>query len=77
VTKTPLTKFVYNNNVHSTTNISFFFVMYSFYFNILSSVRDDRLKSEVLIIRKKVKKFENEGKKLKKRWRYTVEFQKK
>jgi hypothetical protein len=65
VTKTLLTKFVYNNNVHSTINISFFFAIYGFYFNILSSVKDDRLKNEVPITRKKIKKFENEGKKLK------------
>jgi hypothetical protein len=67
VTKTPLIKFVYNNSVHSTINISLFFAIYSFYFNVLSSVKGDRLKSEVLIIRKRVKEFENEGKKLKKR----------
>jgi hypothetical protein len=77
VTKAPLTKFVYNNNVHSTTNISSFFVIYSFYFNVLSSVKDNRLKGEVLITRKKIKEFENENKELKERWRHTVEFQKK
>jgi hypothetical protein len=65
VTKAPLTKFVYNNNVYNIINISFFFAMYNFYFNILSSVKDDRLKNEVLIIRKKVKEFENENKKIK------------
>jgi hypothetical protein len=74
VTKTPLTEFIYNNNVHSTINISSFFAIYGFYFNVLSSVRDDRSKSEVLIARKKAEKFENEDKKLKERWRYTVEF---
>jgi hypothetical protein len=67
VTKAPLIKFVYNNSVHSTINISSFFVIYSFYFNIFSSVKDDRLKSEVFITRKKTEKFENESKKLKKR----------
>jgi hypothetical protein len=41
--------------------------MYSFYFNIFSLVRDDRLKGEVFIARKKTEKFENEGKKLKER----------
>jgi hypothetical protein len=67
VTKTPLIKFVYNNSVHSTTNISSFFAIYGFYLNIPSLVRDDRLKGEVLITRKKTEEFENEGKKLKKR----------
>jgi hypothetical protein len=67
VTKTLLTKFVYNNSVHSTINISSFFVIYGFYLNVLSSTKDDRLKSEVLIIRKKIKEFESEIKKLKKR----------
>jgi hypothetical protein len=67
VIKAPLIKFVYNNNVHSTINISFFFAIYNFYFNVLSSVKDDRLKDEVLITRKKIKEFENENKKLKER----------
>jgi hypothetical protein len=62
-----LTEFVYNNNVHSTINMNPFFAIYGFYFNVLSSVKDDRLKSEVLITRKKIEKFENENKKLKKR----------
>jgi hypothetical protein len=47
--------------------MSSFFVIYNFYFNVFSSVRDDRLKNEVLITRKKIKEFENEDKKLKKR----------
>jgi hypothetical protein len=59
VTKALLTEFVYNNNVHSTINMSFFFVMYDFYLNILSSVKDNRLKSEVPVTRKKAEKFEN------------------
>jgi hypothetical protein len=67
VTKTLLIKFVYNNSVHSTINISFFFVIYGFYLNVPSSVKDDRSKSEVLITRKKTEKFKNEGKELKKR----------
>jgi hypothetical protein len=67
VTKTSLTEFVYNNNVHSTINISSFFAIYDFYFNVFSSVKDDRLKSEVLTTRKKAEEFENEDKKLKER----------
>jgi hypothetical protein len=67
VTKTPLTEFAYNNNVHSTINMSSFFVIYDFYLNILSSVKDNRPKNEVLITRKKIKEFENESKKLKER----------
>jgi hypothetical protein len=67
VTKTPLIKFIYNNSVHSTINISSFFVIYNFYFNVSSLVRDDRLKSEVFITRKKTEEFENEDKRLKKR----------
>jgi hypothetical protein len=67
MTKTPLIKFVYNNNVHSTINMSSFFVIYGFYLNVLSLIKNDRLKGEVLITRKKIKKFENEGKELKKR----------
>jgi hypothetical protein len=67
MTKTSLTKFVYNNSVHNTINISSFFAMYGFYFNVLSLVRDNRLKSEVLTARKKTEKFENESKKLKER----------
>jgi hypothetical protein len=67
VTKTPLIKFVYNNSVHSTINISSFFAIYGFYFNVLSSVKDNRLKSEVLITRKKTEKFKNEDKELKER----------
>jgi hypothetical protein len=53
VIKIFLIKFVYNNSVHGTINISFFFAIYSFYFNVSSLVKDDRLKSEVFIIRKK------------------------
>jgi hypothetical protein len=47
--------------------MSFFFVMYGFYFNVLSSIKDDRSESEVLITRKKTEEFENESKKLKER----------
>jgi hypothetical protein len=53
MTKKPLIKFVYNNSVHGTINISSFFAIYNFYFNVLSSVKDDRLKSEVFIIKKR------------------------
>jgi hypothetical protein len=67
VIKTFLIKFVYNNNVYSTNNISSFFAIYNFYFNVFSSVKDDRLKNEVLITKKKIKKFENEDKKLEER----------
>jgi hypothetical protein len=67
VKKTPLTKFVYNNSVHSTINISSFFVIYDFYLNVPSLVKDDRLKSEVPAARKKIKEFENEGKELEER----------
>jgi hypothetical protein len=74
VTKVSLTEFIYNNNVHSTTDISFFFIIYGFYLNVPSLVRDDRLKSEVPAARKKTEEFESEGKKLEERWRYTVEF---
>jgi hypothetical protein len=66
VTKALLIKFVYNNSVHSTININSFFVIYSFYFNVFSSIKDDRLKSEVSVTRKKIKEFKNEGKELKK-----------
>jgi hypothetical protein len=72
-----LIKFVYNNNVHSTTGISPFFAIYGFYFNISSSIKDDRLKREIPIARKKAEEFEHENKKLAKRWRHAVEFQKK
>jgi hypothetical protein len=47
--------------------MSFFFAMYDFYLNVSSSVKDNRLKSEVLTARKKAEEFENEDKKLKKR----------
>jgi hypothetical protein len=67
VTKVPLIKFIYNNSVHSTINISPFLAIYDFYFNVPSSVRDNRLKGEVFTAKKKTKEFENEGKKLKKR----------
>jgi hypothetical protein len=77
VAKSPLIKFVYNNNVHSTTDISLFFAIYGFYLNISLSVKDNRLKREVLAARKKAEEFKYEGKKLTERWRHAVKFQKK
>jgi hypothetical protein len=62
--KSFLTKFVYNNSVHSTTNISPFFAIYDFHLNISSSVRDDYLEGEIPAARKKTEEFEHEGKKL-------------
>jgi hypothetical protein len=64
VAKSPLAKFVYNNSVYSTTGISFFFAIYGFYPNVFLSVKDDYLKGEMLVARKKVKEFKHEGKEL-------------
>jgi hypothetical protein len=75
--KSLLVKFVYNNSVHSTTNISPFFAIYDFYFNVSSSVKDDRLEGKMFTTRKKAEEFEYEGKKLAERWRHAIEFQKK
>jgi hypothetical protein len=77
VAKSLLAEFAYNNSVHSTTGISLFFAMYSFYFNISLSVKDDRLEGEMPAARKKAKEFEHEDKELAERWRHAVEFQKK
>jgi hypothetical protein len=77
VAKSPLAKFVYNNSVHSTTNISPFFAIYGFYLNIPLSIKDDYLKKEIPAARKKIEEFKHEGKKLAKRWRHVIEFQKK
>jgi hypothetical protein len=44
----PLVEFVYNNSVYSTTGISLFFVIYRFYSNIPSTIRDDRSKEKIL-----------------------------
>jgi hypothetical protein len=74
VAKSSLIKFVYNNSVHSTTDISSFFAIYGFYFNISLSVKDDYLEGEMPAARKKVEEFEHEGKKLAERWRHAVEF---
>jgi hypothetical protein len=62
--KSLLVKFVYNNSVYSTTDISLFFAIYGFYFNISLSVKDDYLEKKMLATRKKAKEFEHEGKKL-------------
>jgi hypothetical protein len=67
VAKLSLTKFAYNNSVHSTTDISLFFAIYGFYFNISLSVKDDYPEEEMPVTRKKAEKFEHEGKKLAKR----------
>jgi hypothetical protein len=75
--KSLFTKFVYNNSVYSITDISPFFAIYGFYFNIPSSVKDDYLKRKMFIARKKAEEFEHEGKKLAERWRHVIEFQKK
>jgi hypothetical protein len=72
--KSPLVKFVYNNSVYSTTDISPFFAIYGFYSNIPLSVKDDYLKGEMPAARKKAEEFEYEGKKLAERWRYAVKF---
>jgi hypothetical protein len=50
--------------VYSTTNISPFFVIYGFYFNISLSVKDDYLEGEVFTAKKKAEEFKREGKKL-------------
>jgi hypothetical protein len=57
-------EFIYNNSVYNTTNISLFFAIYSFYFNVSSSIKDDRPKGEILIAREKVENFKNEDKEL-------------
>jgi hypothetical protein len=75
--KSSLAKFIYNNSVHSTTDVNFFFAIYGFHPNIPLSVKDDRLEKEISVARKKVEGFEREGKKLAERWRYAVKFQKK
>jgi hypothetical protein len=62
--KSPLIEFAYNNSVYNTTGISPFFAIYSFHFNIPSSVRDDRPKGEIPIAREKAENFKNEGKEL-------------
>jgi hypothetical protein len=62
--KSPLIKFVYNNSVYSTTDISPFFAIYGFYLNVSSSVKDDRLEGEIFIARKKAEEFEYKSKKL-------------
>jgi hypothetical protein len=64
VAKLFLTKFIYNNSVHSTTDISLFFAIYGFYFNISLSIKDDYLEREIPVARKKVKEFKHEGKEL-------------
>jgi hypothetical protein len=64
MTKSSLAKFVYNNSVYSTTDISSFFAIYGFYPNIPLSVKDDYLKGEVFAARKKAEEFEHEGKEL-------------
>jgi hypothetical protein len=65
--KSLLAKFIYNNNIHSTTNISLFFAIYGFYSNIPLSVKDNRLKGKIFIARKKAEEFKYEDKKLTKR----------
>jgi hypothetical protein len=77
VAKSPLAKFIYNNSVYSTTGVSPFFAIYGFYPNIPLSIKDDYLKGKISAARKKVEGFKREGKKLAKRWRHAVEFQKK
>jgi hypothetical protein len=72
--KSPLIEFAYNNSVYNTINISPFFAIYSFYFNVSSSIKDDRPKREVPIAREKVENFESENKKLAERWRRAIEF---
>jgi hypothetical protein len=53
--------------MHNTINISPFFIIYSFYFNIPFTVKDNRLKEKVPITREIVKKFKSEDKELTKR----------
>jgi hypothetical protein len=64
VAKLFLAKFIYNNSVHSTTSISFFFAIYGFYPNISLSVKDDRPEREIPAAKKKIKGFKREGKEL-------------
>jgi hypothetical protein len=52
--KIPLVEFVYNNSVYNTISISPFFVIYRFYFNMFSTIRDDRLEEEVFTAREVV-----------------------
>jgi hypothetical protein len=62
--KSFLAKFIYNNSVYSTTDISLFFAIYGFHSNISLSVKDDHLEREMSAARKKIEEFEHEGKKL-------------
>jgi hypothetical protein len=65
--KASRTKFTYNNSVHSMISISSFFIMYDFYLNAPSSVRDNHSEKEMFITRKKVEEFNNKDKELTKR----------
>jgi hypothetical protein len=59
-----LTEFAYNNSVYSTTDISPFFAIYSFYSNVSFSVKDDYPEKEISIAREKVENFKNKDKEL-------------
>jgi hypothetical protein len=65
--KSPLTKFIYNNSVHSTTDISPFFAIYGFYLNISLSIKNDHPEREISATRKKAEGFKREDKELTKR----------
>jgi hypothetical protein len=64
VAKSFLAKFVYNNSVHNTINISLFFAIYDFHSNISLLIKDDYLKREIPAARKKAEEFKYEDKKL-------------
>ena len=53
--KLVLTEFIYNNSFYLTIRITLFFILYNFYFIIKINIKDNILKEEVLIIKKRIK----------------------
>jgi hypothetical protein len=46
-------EFLYNNLVYTTTNISLFFTLYSYYLNIRLFIKEEVLKNNVLMTRER------------------------
>jgi rRNA-processing protein FCF1 len=50
--------------MYSIININFFFIIYKFYFNVPSTIKDDYSKKKIFITKKIIKKIKSEDKKL-------------
>ena len=60
--KIPLAEFTYNNNIYSIIEITLFFIIYRYYFNVPLTIADNRPEGKILAIKKAVQKVKSKNK---------------